>query len=86
MSKNKDYRKRRDAKSLRKDSLAGSLSRTAEQLKHELKKIDATIRENHSLDKSKEELQSLVLQYEQVLGLDKRVCAETFDKSIAELD
>jgi len=49
-------------------------------------KIDAVIRENQSFNKTKEELIGLVAQYEQVLGLDKRVCTDAFDKSIAEVD
>lgn len=35
---------------------------------------------------SRKELEKAVAQYEQLIGLEKRVCQDQFDKSIAEVD
>jgi hypothetical protein len=51
-----------------------------------LQRLDKQIQENKTNLQTKEELIRVVSQYEQVLGLDKRVCTDAFDKSIAEVD
>ena len=86
LRKDKTYRKKREIKLLQKGSISGNLADRVEQLKQELAKVDGQIKGIGLQNKTKKDLKKVLAQYEQILGLDKRVCSESFDKSLAEVD
>ena len=83
LRRNKDYRRKREAKALSKKELTDSLQQSLANLKVELAQIEGEL---GGSTEARAELERTVSQYDQLLGVDKRLCTDAFDKPIAELD
>jgi hypothetical protein len=55
-------------------------------LQHELSKIQKEIDKIECTGKTRDELQRAITNYEQIISLEKRVCNDIFEKSVAEVD